>query len=167
MKPEIILIAAMDNNRAIGKNNDIPWRGKLPADMTHFINHTTGYTVVMGRKTWDSIPSKFRPLPARVNIVLTRDLSFTAEGALITHTPEEAIALTKTAELWICGGAEVYRQFLPHASRIELTVVDTETSGDTFFPELPSDEWSLTSGVRHEAEGRNLFPYRFDTCTRK
>ncbi len=165
MKAEVILIAAMDRDHVIGKGNDIPWRGKLPADMAHFQKLTMGGTVVMGRKTWESIPAKYRPLPGRTNIVLTRDANWSTEGALVVHDAQSMLTGTND-KIWIIGGAEIYREFLPLADRLELTLIDTASDGDTFFPSFDPSEWNITVEP-HESDEKNLFPYIFQTFVRK
>ncbi len=167
MKPEIILIAAMDKNHAIGKGNDIPWRGKLPADMAHFQKLTMGGVVIMGRKTWESIPSKYRPLPGRANIVLTRDQNYVASGAHTTNDPMQAIAQGGAKHFWIIGGAELYKQYLPIADCMELTLVDTVTDGDAHFPPYNIAEWDIVSEERHEPDAKNLYGYTFRRLNRK
>ena len=157
----------MDNDRVIGRGNDIPWRGKLPADMAHFQKLTMDSTVVMGRKTWESIPLKYRPLPGRTNIVLTRDEAFQTSGAGIAHTADEAIAKSSGGRVFIIGGAEIYRQFLPQADYLELTHIDTSSGGDTFFPEIDAAAWNITSEEVHTPDPKNAFAYIFRTYARK
>ena len=163
MKPEIILIAAMDNDRVIGQGNDIPWRGKLPADMAHFQKLTMGHTVVMGRKTWESIPLKYRPLPGRANVVLTRDASYHVSGAYAVRTLDEAISRTGSSRVFIIGGALIYKQYLSVAHRLELTHIDTSSGGDTFFPQFDISEWIIMNEEPHSSDEKNLFPYTFRT----
>lgn len=140
----IALIAAVAQNRAIGKDNQLLWH--LPEDMRYFRETTRGKTVIMGRKTWESLPEKFRPLPGRRNIVVTRDRNFVAKGATLTHSLEEAVALAGEAdEAFVIGGAELYRQALPLAQRLYLTEVAQAYEGDVFFPEIQAAEWQETS----------------------
>lgn len=124
---------------AIGKANSLLWR--LPEDLKRFRSLTMGHPVVMGRKTWESLPEKFRPLPGRTNIVVTRDSSYLAPGAMVVHTMEEALELAKKSdgseEIFIIGGAELYKAALPLADRIYATVVDAEVDADAFFPAYP------------------------------
>lgn len=167
MKPEIILIAAMDKNRVIGKGNDIPWRGKLPADMAHFQKLTMGGVVIMGRKTWESIPEKYRPLPGRANIVLTRDQNYVASGAYTAHDPMKVITEGGAKHFWIIGGAELYKQYLPVANCLELTLVDTVTNGDAFFPSYDIAEWDIVSEQKHVPDTNNMFGYTFQRLNRK
>ncbi len=130
MAAEIILIAAMDRNRAIGKNGELPWH--LPADLKRFKALTLGQTVLMGRKTFDSIG---RVLPGRVNFVLTRDRNWHAEGTEVFFDFKSALEACKTAQLWVIGGGEIYAQTLAYAERLEITHVELEVdSGDAWFP---------------------------------
>ncbi len=167
MNGKIILVAAMDRNRVIGNGNDIPWRGKLPADMAHFRKVTDGHTVVMGRKTWESLPPKFRPLPGRTNIVLSRDPTFVAEGAQTTRTVEGVLAFARNLPLVVIGGAEIYRQFLPAADVLEITLVDAEFDGDAYFPEYDIEKWRVDYAQRHDADEKNKYSYTFVTFVRK
>lgn len=157
----------MDKNRVIGKGNDIPWRGKLPADMAHFQKLTMGGVVIMGRKTWESISLKYRPLPGRTNIVLTRDPNYIASGAQTAHDPMQVIREGGGKHFWIIGGAELYKQYLPAANSMELTLVDTATDGDAFFPPYNLAEWDIISEEKHDPDAKNLFGYTFQKLNRK
>ena len=131
----ISLIAAVAQNRAIGQNNQLLWH--LPEDMRHFRETTRGKTVLMGRKTWDSLPAAFCPLPGRRNIVLTRDADYVARGAETAHSLDEALGLAgDNDEAFIIGGAELYRQGLPLAHRLYLTEISETRQGEVFFPEI-------------------------------
>lgn len=161
----ITLIAAMDRNRTIGKGNAMPWR--LPAEMAFFKSNTLGKTVLMGRKTFDSLGGK--PLPNRRNVVLTRQQGLKLEGCEIVHSVEEAIRLyaQEDEQLMIIGGTEIYAQFLPYADTILLTEVETEIQdGDAKFPIFDSKEWKRTVGERKERDERNAFAFTFVTHTR-
>lgn len=155
------LVVAMDRNQLIGRNGDLPWR--LPNDLRHFKRTTLGKTVLMGRKTWDSLG---RPLPERQNWVLTRDATFTAEGARVFHDLDAALAAHDAGELMVIGGAELYRQVLPQASRIYLTEVQAELEGDAWFPEFNRKQWRETASEAHPADERHAWPYRFVTLER-
>ncbi len=142
--PEIIIIAALAKNRVIGKDNQLIW--SIPEDMAHFKALTQGHAVLMGRKTWESLPPRFRPLPGRRNIVITRQESYQAPGAEIATSVEGAIALAKAEpKLFIIGGAEIYTQALAKADSLELTEVDLTPDGDAWFPTLVDDEWRITA----------------------
>jgi dihydrofolate reductase len=146
----ISLIAAVAQNRAIGKNNQLLWH--LPEDMRYFREITRGKTVIMGRKTWESLPEKFRPLPGRHNIVVTHDRHYVAKGATLAHSLPEAIAAAGADdETFVIGGAELYRQALPLAQRLYLTEVAQRYDGDVFFPEVPTADWQEIS--RSEQRG--------------
>ncbi|MGK5678515.1 dihydrofolate reductase [Actinoplanes sp. URMC 104] len=136
------LIWAEAHDRVVGADGAIPWR--LPEDQAMFRELTTGGTVVMGRATWDSLPERFRPLPGRRNVVLTRDPSWSAAGASVVHSVDEALGLGP--ELWIMGGEAVYRAFLPYAGHVVRTRIDLVVNGDTFAPEL-GERWVVSSST--------------------
>ena len=141
------LIFARASNGVIGLNNAMPWH--LPEDLAHFKRHTLGCPVIMGRKTWDSLPPRFRPLPGRLNIVLTRQPDWQAEGALRASTLQEALTQCPAdSDVWVIGGAEVYAQALPLASTVVVTEIDATFEGDAFAPELGA-EWVETSREHH------------------
>lgn len=140
------LIFARAANGAIGKNNTLPWH--LPEDMAHFRRTTLGCPVIMGRKTWDSLPSKFRPLPGRLNVVVTRQADWQAEGALRAHSLSEACDLCPAdSDAWVIGGAEIYAQALPLASTAVVTEIDAAYEGDAYAPQF-GPEWSETARDR-------------------
>jgi dihydrofolate reductase len=154
--PIVSAIVAMAENRVIGKNNQLPWH--LPADLKHFKELTTGHSIIMGRKTYESIG---KPLPNRENIILTRDKNYQAEGCKVVHAIEEAIKLAAhNKELFIIGGAEIYQQAMPYIHRIYLTVVHHYFEGDTYFPAL-NNEWREISNERHEADEKNDYAFSF------
>jgi dihydrofolate reductase len=133
--PRINLIFARAANGVIGKDNTMPWH--LPEDLAHFKRQTQGCPVVMGRKTWDSLPPRFRPLPGRSNIVVTRQTDWQAEGALRAAGLPEALSLCGDApDVWVIGGAEIYRQAEPLASRAEVTEIEQPFEGDAHAPTL-------------------------------
>lgn len=141
--PEIILIAAVAKNRVIGKDNTLIWN--LPEDMAHFKALTAGQTVVMGRKTWESLPPRFRPLPGRHNVVISRQADYAAPGAEVANSLENALQLASTAEsVFIIGGEQIYKQAMAVADRLEITDVDLEPAGDAWFPEIAASDWSVT-----------------------
>lgn len=139
----LTLIAAVARNRVIGIDNKLPWH--LPEDMAYFREVTRGHPVIMGRKTWESLPPRFRPLPGRQNIVVTRQADFAAPGAVLAHGLEDAVALAQGAEAFLIGGADLYRQALPLADRLMLTKVDLAPLGDAWFPEVDPATWQETS----------------------
>lgn len=163
----ISFLFAMDEARGIGINNRLPWR--LPADLAFFRKTTTGHTVLMGRKTYDSIG---KPLPKRHNIVLTRDTGFSAEGVEVIHSPEEVAKQygwtgpRQDEELFVIGGAEVFRQLLPFADRMYVTEIAHRFEADTFFPEMDWSEWMAVSRVPGVKDEKNPYDYTFITYER-
>ncbi|MFN4298216.1 MAG: dihydrofolate reductase [Thermaurantimonas sp.] len=136
---QIILIAAMSQNRVIGRNNQLIWH--IPSDLRHFRQLTLGQIVVMGRRTFESIG---RPLPKRTNVVITRNPHFQAEGVQVYHSLKEALeAFPSSERIYIAGGADIYRQALPLADLMELTIVHRDYEGDTTFPEWNPSEWEI------------------------
>jgi len=142
---EIIIIAAMAENRVIGKNNALPW--SLKADMAHFKELTVGWPCIMGRKTWESLPK--RPLPGRPNIIISRSLSADAapQAAVFSSLQEAVQHCADYQKIFICGGASLYREALPLAHKIELTVIHQQYEGDVFFPEIDPALWAKTGAV--------------------
>jgi len=162
-KPVISLIAAMDRQRVIGIENRLPWR--LPADMRHFKKMTLGKPVLMGRKTFESIG---KPLPGRLNVVITRDVNFTAEGCVIAHSIDDALAACREyPEIMVMGGASFYAEMLPRAEKMYLTfIVSEDFHGDAFFPKWNATEWHETASEHHEADAENRYAYQFVTLER-
>nr|AIA13436.1 Dihydrofolate reductase [uncultured bacterium] len=158
----ISLIAAVAQNRVIGKNNDLPWH--LPDDMKYFMQTTKGHHCIMGRKNYDSIPEKFKPLPNRTNIVVTRQEEFKAPGCIVTHSVEEGIEIAVAngePETFIIGGADIYRLGLIYGTRLYLTEINSMIAGDIFFPEFDKSEWRESSRKHHEADDRHLYSFDF------
>jgi len=157
------IIVAIASNHAIGKNNQLLWH--LPADLKHFKQLTTGHPIIMGRKTFDSIG---RPLPNRRNIVITRQSDLKIEGTEVVNSLDEALALCKAEnEVFIIGGAELYRTALPLVQKIYLTTVHQAFDADAFFPELDLKEWLETEKVTHAPDEKNTLSYTFSTLERK
>ncbi len=141
------MIYARAANGVIGKNNALPWH--LPEDMAHFKKITLGWPVIMGRKTWDSLPPKFRPLPGRTNIVITRQSGWQAEGAKVAVSVEDAISLAGNIEqVWVIGGAQIYAQAEPLADRIEVTEIAQDFEGDAYAPVLGT-QWAESARENH------------------
>ena len=158
----INLIYARAANGVIGKDGAMPWH--LPEDLAHFKQLTQGCPVLMGRKTWDSLPPKFRPLPGRTNIVITRQADWQAEGAQRAGSLEEALQLAGSApEVWVIGGAQIYAQAEPLASRIEVTEIARDFDGDAHAPPLGSG-WREAD--RHAHVAASGLPYSFVTLER-
>lgn len=148
----LFLIVAIAKNRVIGYQNKMPWH--LPAELQYFKRITMGHPIIMGRKTFESIG---RPLPGRQNIVVSRNTGFTATGVEVTHSIDEAIALTAGADAFVIGGATLYIEALPRADKLYVTEVDATPEGDTFFPVLNKDEWHEASRERREKDEKNIF----------
>lgn len=150
------MIAALGRDtRAIGKNGTLLW--SVPEDMARFKKLTSGHPVIMGRKTWESIPVRFRPLPGRTNIVVTRDETYAAEGGVVTHSLADALGAAKAApgaeEIFIMGGGELYREGLPFANRFYLTLVDSNEDGDAYFPEYADTFTKVLLDEQHDHDG--------------
>lgn len=162
-KPRISIIVAMDRNGLIGKDNQLPWH--LPADLKHFKQTTMGKPIIMGRKTFESIG---KPLPGRLNIVLTRDVTYQARGCTVVGSMDGAIEAAGTAaEVMIIGGAALYREVLMQADRIYLTEVQAELDGDTWFPSLHESDWVVAQQSEHGADENNPYAYTFKTLDRR
>ena len=160
------LIAAVARNGVIGRGNDLAWR--LPEDQQHFRRVTMGAPVIMGRSTWDSLPARFRPLPGRRNIVLTRRPGWHADGAEVAHDLNQALALVADAErAFVIGGAEVYAQALPRADELVLTEIERDFDGDVRFPDWPREQFIETGRQRHQAAAPNDFAFSFVTYRRR
>lgn len=161
--PRLHLIFARASNGVIGRNNALPWH--LPEDMAHFKRTTLGCPVIMGRKTWDSLPPKFRPLPGRLNIVVTRDAQWQADGAARAGSLQEAMALCPPgANAWVIGGAQIYAAALPLADTAVVTEIAQDFEGDAFAPTF-SPQWRETAREAHVAASG--LPYAFVTLERQ
>jgi dihydrofolate reductase len=157
------LIAAIGKNNELGKGNTLLWH--MPADMKYFRTKTSGHSVIMGRKTFQSLPG---PLPKRRNIVITRDKNYMGLGIEIVHSLEEAIEKVKDEdEVYIIGGAEIYKQAMDHATRLDITHIDaTEPGADAFFPEIIPVVWNEISHEEHPKDEKNPFGYTFSVYER-
>ncbi|MDX1453509.1 MAG: type 3 dihydrofolate reductase [Oleiphilaceae bacterium] len=157
------LIVAMAQNRVIGRNNKLPWY--LPNDLKYFKQVTMGKPIIMGRRTYESIG---KPLPGRVNIVVTRNSEWQAEGVRVCHSLEDAYALAASiaeidgqSEVMVIGGDQIYQAALPLADRLYLTEVHAEVDGDAYFPEFNRDDWQEVAREHFEAQDPNPYPYSF------
>lgn len=161
---QLIIIAAAAENNALGIDNDLPWH--LPDDFKRFKNLTTGYKIIMGRKTLESFP---KALPNREHIVVTRDKTYVPKfPCVVVHSLEEAIALTKEdSKAYIIGGGEIYKQSLNFATHIELTRIHASFEADTFFPELDLTQWELIKEEYHPKDDRHLYDFTYQTFQRK
>lgn len=165
-RPELVLIAAVAQGGVIGCDNRLPWH--LPEDLQHFKRQTLGCPVLMGRKTWESLPPRFRPLPGRLNVVLTRQADWHAEGAVRAASLDEALAqLAGQARVFVMGGAELYAQALPQADRLVLTEIEHRWPGDAHFPAWPREAFREVARERHQAAAPNAFEFAFVTYERQ
>ena len=161
-KPLLSIIAAMSENGVIGRDNKLPWL--LPADLAHFKSLTLGKPIIMGRRTWESLPGL---LPGRTHVVVTADSTYAAPGCLVVNSTEQALAAAGAAtEVMIVGGEALYRQFLPRAARMYLTLVHTIVPGDTYFPRYVAGEWREVDRRLHQPDQKNPYAYSFVTLER-
>jgi dihydrofolate reductase len=160
-----MVVAYEYSSRAIGIDGHLPWEGQLPADLKHFAEVTRGGTVIMGRKTFESLPQKYRPLPGRQNIVLS--MAEQAVGGVLT-VPNLAMAYQQAEhEPFIIGGGQIYALALPTVTRVMATeVIGRAMNADAFFPELPPNKWAITSREDHGLDEFNRYPYSFVTYER-
>jgi dihydrofolate reductase len=160
--PRVSLIAALAENRCIGVRNRLPWH--LPADLAHFKRLTLHKPIIMGRRTWESLPGL---LPHRTHIVISRDPDFRAPGAILSPSPAAAIAAAGDVdEVMVVGGAEVFRRLLPSAQRMYLTLVHAQIPGDAFFPPWEPEAWREIERERRPADSRNAYDLSFLTLER-
>ncbi|WP_029288874.1 dihydrofolate reductase [Cellulomonas sp. HZM] len=162
----VALIWAQTPDGVIGAGGGLPWH--LPEDMARFRTLTAGHPVIMGRTTWESLPDRFRPLPGRRNVVLSRTAGFEAPGAEVVASLDAALALVADDDAWVIGGGQVYEQALAVADRVEVTVVEADVAGDTWAPGLADDEWR--EAASDPVDGWHMssddVPYRFETYVR-
>ena len=160
------LIYARAANGVIGKDGGLPWH--LPEDLAHFKRTTLGCPVIMGRKTWDSLPPRFRPLPGRQNLVVTRRPDWSETGAQRTSSVREALSICEhstASEVWVIGGAQIYAEALPLAQRALITEIDQDFEGDAHAPAFPADAWRETARNSHVSS--NGLNYSFVTLERR
>jgi dihydrofolate reductase len=159
----ITIIAAAGENNELGLNNGLVWH--LPDDFKRFKELTTSHHIIMGRKTFQSFP---KPLPNRTHIVITRDKEFTADGTLVTHSLEDAIVLSSSdPQPFIIGGGEIYALGMAVADKIELTRVHGTFDADTYFPEIPEEDWKLVNESYHPKDARHDYAFTYETWQRK
>lgn len=162
----ISMIAAMDKNKVIGQNGRLPWQ--LPADMQRFVTLTLGKPVIMGRKTYESIPAKFKPLTGRTNIIISHQADYDAPGCLVVASPEAALAAAAgVEEVMVIGGSSIYQAFLLQADRLYLTLIDAEFAGDATFPTTEQICWCIIEEENHAPDEKNKYAYQFLTLERK
>jgi dihydrofolate reductase len=152
----VSMIVAAAENGTIGKDGDMPWR--LPADLKNFKRITLGHTIIMGRKTWDSIN---RVLPGRQTVIVTRQVGYRVDGAIVVGSLEEALTATDDVSPFVVGGAEIYRLALPLVQKIYLTQVHAEIKGDTFLPEIDFSQWKKLESTRYSADAKNSHDFSF------
>lgn len=156
-------LVAMDQNRLIGSQGTLPWH--LPADLKYFKEVTMGHPIVMGRKTWESLPKG--ALPGRRNIVISSNPDYQAPGAEVIANPESLAALVGEEEVFIIGGGSIFKQLMPLADRLYITEIDAEFTGDTYFPDIDLDEWKLISCREGEVNEKNPYSHRYLVYERK
>ena len=164
----ISLIAAIAENQAIGLNNDLIWH--LPDDMKYFMETTKGHHVIMGRKNYESIPHKFRPLPERTNIIVTKQDDYEAKDCIITNSIESAIDVARNDrpdEIFIIGGGQIYAHSIDLADRLYITEVHKSFEGDTFFPDIDTTVWQEISRTPHGKDERHAYEFDFVIYERK
>jgi dihydrofolate reductase len=165
---KVSLVAAVAANGVIGKNNDLPWR--LPDDMKFFMETTKGHYVILGRKNYDSLPPKYKPLPHRTNIVVTRQKDFDAPGCLVVNDVQRALQVAQDngeGEAMVIGGSEIYKLTLPHADRLYITEIDAEVDGDVTFPSWDKSQWVEVSRIHHAKDERHMYSFDFVLYERK
>nr|AIA17051.1 Dihydrofolate reductase [uncultured bacterium] len=165
----VSLIAGLTRNRVIGKNNDLPWH--LPDDMKFFMNTTLGHAVIMGRKNFDSLPPKFKPLRDRYNIVISAQPGYKASGAVVVSSWNQALAEAKAnterEEIFVIGGAQIYLLAMQDANRLYLTEIDATIDGDTYFPEIDKSEWIERSRTHHAVDNKHQYAFDFVVYDRR
>ena len=157
----ISMIVAVSKNNVIGKNNSLAWH--LPDDMNYFSNMTQGHSVIMGRKNWESIPKKFRPLPNRKNIVITRNTDFNEDKCKVVNSLEDAIKVSRNnddEEIFIIGGGEIYKLGFDFIDKLYITEIKSNVEVDTFFPLWDSKKWKEVSRIKHPSDDKHI--YEFD-----
>ncbi|HQE33173.1 diacylglycerol kinase [Flavobacterium alvei] len=159
----IILIAAVAENNALGKNNDLLWH--LPKDFKRFKEITSGHHIIMGRKTFESFP---KPLPNRTHVIITRQKDYVHEGCIVVQDLESAIAVCpKNEDAFVIGGGEIYSQSIHLADQLDITRVHHSFEADVYFPEINSKIWELTSEIFNHKDEKHLYDYTFQTFVRK
>jgi len=164
----ISIIAAISENHVLGKDNDLVWH--LPDDMRFFMEKTKGHHVIMGRKNYESIPDKYRPLPDRTNIVVTRQRHLSFPGCEVSYSIGDALVIAKQnheREVFIIGGGDIYRQVLDLADKMYLTEISAVLEGDTFFPKIDKNKWKEGSRKKHDIDSDHEFSFDFVEYVKK
>jgi len=165
---KVSLVVAVAENGVIGKDNDLPWH--LPDDMKFFMQVTKNHYVILGRKNYESLPAKYRPLPHRTNVVVTRQKDFHAPGCIVVNTLEDALRIALENgedEAMVIGGAAIYALSFPYANRLYITEIAAHVKGDVYFPEYNKDEWKEVSREHHEKDERHAYAFDIVTYERK
>lgn len=163
---EIAMIAAVAANGVIGKNNDLVWN--LPDDMKYFMNTTKGHHIILGRKNYESLPPKFRPLPNRTNIVVTRQPSLNLTNTVVVNSLKQAFDYSKNQnKIFVIGGGQIYKQAFPFADTLYITEIHESFDGDTFFPEYDKNDWEEISRTFHPKDQRHAHAFDFVVYQRK
>ncbi|HLA55432.1 MAG TPA: dihydrofolate reductase [Flavobacterium sp.] len=158
----VILIAAIAENNALGKDNQLPWH--LPDDFKRFKAVTSGHHIIMGRKTFESFP---KPLPNRTHVIITRQKDYAPEGCIVVDSLEKAIAACpKNQDIFIIGGGEIFKLAIPIADKLDITKVHTTLDADTFFPEINPSEWQLSGSEFHKKDNKHQYDFTFETYMR-
>ena len=159
----IVMIAAVAENNALGKNNELVWH--LPNDFKRFKELTSGHYIIMGRKTFESFP---KPLPNRIHVVITRQKNYHPDGCIVVNSLENAIkACPENEIIYIIGGGEIYNQGLAFSNKIEITKVHSNFEADTFFPEINAEEWELVQSDFNAKDEKHLYDYTYQTFVKK
>lgn len=156
------MIVAVSQNQVIGKNNKLAWN--LPDDMSYFSNMTQGHSVIMGRKNWESIPKKYRPLPNRKNIVVTRNNNFRGKGAVVVNSIEKAIEESRVSEdeeIFIIGGGEIYKLGFDYVDKVYITEIYANINGNTYFPKWNKSNWLEISRISHPKDEKHEFDFDY------
>jgi len=159
---KLSIIVAVAHNNVIGKNNTLVWH--LPADMNFFKEKTSGHCIITGRKNYESIPEKYRPLTNRTNIIVTHQKNYSAPGTIVVNTVTDALKeaeLTKDDEVFIIGGAEIFNQTIDSVSTMYVTYIDASFEGDVFFPKIESSKWTLTETIKGIVNEKNKYVHSF------
>jgi dihydrofolate reductase len=159
----ILLIAAIGENNALGKNNDLIWH--LPDDFKRFKTLTTGHPIIMGRKTFESLP---KLLPNRKHIIITKQKNYTQENCVVVHSLKEALSVVPSSQdVYIIGGGEIYKQAMEFAHKLEITKVHNSFEADVFFPIINPQQWKLEKEEFHAKDEKHLYDFTFQTFVRK
>ena len=157
------IIVALSENNVVGKENKLPW--KLSADLKRLKSLTMGHHIIMGRKTWESL---LRPLPGRINVIITSDKNYKAEGGVVVHSFKEALKFSSNDdEIFIFGGGKIFKEAMPQVQKIYMTKVHSIIEGDTFFPFIDMNDWIETKREDFKADEKNQYDYSFVTLERK